>query len=113
MVARSAFAQLDYSPILLLGTLIGLFIVYIAPVLGALFAMYYVQLAAYLAWAIMAVMFQPDAALLSPFALVGPALAGDRRVLCRVHSGFRAFSTGRARAACGREGRKRRREGAA
>jgi hopene-associated glycosyltransferase HpnB len=59
MVARSAFAQLDYSPILLAGTLIGLFIVYIAPVLGALFAMYYVQLAAYLAWAVMAVMFQP------------------------------------------------------
>ena len=59
MVARSAFAQLNYSPILLVGTLIGLFIVYIAPVLGALFAMYYVRLAAYLAWAIMAVMFQP------------------------------------------------------
>jgi hopene-associated glycosyltransferase HpnB len=59
MVARSAFAQLDYSPILLAGTLAGLFAAYIAPVLGALFAMYYVQLAAYLAWAIMAVMFQP------------------------------------------------------
>ena len=59
MVARSAFAQLDYSPLLLLGTLAGLFIVYIAPVLGALFAMYYVQLAAYLTWAIMAVTFQP------------------------------------------------------
>ena len=59
MVARSAFAQLDYSPVLLAGTLIGLFATYIAPVLGALFAMYYVQLAAYLAWAIMAVMFQP------------------------------------------------------
>ena len=59
MVARSAYAQLSYSPLLLLGTLAGLFIVYIAPVLGALFAMYYVQLAAYLAWAIMALMFQP------------------------------------------------------
>lgn len=59
MVARSAFAQLDYSPVLLIGTLLGLFIVYIAPVLGALFALYYVQLAAYLAWAIMAIMFQP------------------------------------------------------
>ena len=59
MVARSAYAQLDYSPLLLLGTLVGLFIVYLAPVLGALFAMYYVQLAAYLAWAIMALMFQP------------------------------------------------------
>src|SRR5579863_2398668 len=35
MVARSAYAQLGYSPLLLLGTLAGLFIVYIAPVLGA------------------------------------------------------------------------------
>jgi hopene-associated glycosyltransferase HpnB len=59
MVARSAFAQLGYSPVMLLLTLAGLFVVYIAPVLGALFAMYYVQLAAYLAWAIMALMFQP------------------------------------------------------
>jgi hopene-associated glycosyltransferase HpnB len=59
MVARSAYAQLGYSPLMLLLTLAGLFVVYIAPVLGALFAMYYVQLAAYLAWAIMAVMFQP------------------------------------------------------
>ena len=59
MVTRSAYAQLGYSPLMLLGTLAGLFIVYIAPVLGALFAMYYVQLAAYLAWIIMAVMFQP------------------------------------------------------
>lgn len=59
MVARSAYAQLGYSPLMLLGTLVGLFIVYVAPVIGALFAMYYVQLAAYLAWAIMIVMFQP------------------------------------------------------
>jgi hopene-associated glycosyltransferase HpnB len=59
MVARSAYAQLGYSPLMLLFTLAGLFVVYIAPVMGALFAMYYVQLAAYLAWAIMALMFQP------------------------------------------------------
>lgn len=59
MVARSAYAQLDYSPLMLLLTLAGLFVVYIAPVMGALFAMYYVQLAAYLAWAIMTLMFQP------------------------------------------------------
>jgi hopene-associated glycosyltransferase HpnB len=59
MVARSAYAQLGYSPLNLLGTLLGLFIVYIAPVLGALFALYFVQLAAYIAWIIMAVLFQP------------------------------------------------------
>ena len=37
MVARSAYAQLRYSPLLLCGTLIGMAIVYAAPVLFALF----------------------------------------------------------------------------
>ena len=59
MVARSAYAQLGYSPWNLLGTLFGLFVIYAAPVLGALFALYFVQLAAYFTWAIMAGMFQP------------------------------------------------------
>ena len=59
MVSRSAYAQLNYSPLLLAGTLFGLFVVYIAPVLAMLFAWYYVQLAGALTWIIMAVMFQP------------------------------------------------------
>jgi hopene-associated glycosyltransferase HpnB len=36
MVARTAFTQLDYSPILLAGTLFGMTVVYILPVLGVL-----------------------------------------------------------------------------
>ena len=59
MVARSAYAQLGYSPLMLAGTLLGLFVIYIAPVLAMLFAWYYVQLAGALTWIIMAVMFQP------------------------------------------------------
>jgi hopene-associated glycosyltransferase HpnB len=59
MITRSAFAQLNYSPLILLGTLLGLFIVYIAPVMTALFAWGISQLAGWLAWIIMAVMFQP------------------------------------------------------
>ena len=59
MVARSAYAQLGYSPLQLMGTLLGLVLVYIAPVLAALFAWYYVQLAGAAAWIIMALMFQP------------------------------------------------------
>ena len=59
MVTRSAFAQLNYSPLILLGTLLGLFIVYIAPVMTALFAWGISQLAGWLAWIIMAIMFQP------------------------------------------------------
>jgi hopene-associated glycosyltransferase HpnB len=59
MVSRTAYAQLDYSPLLLAATLLGLSLVYLAPVLAALFAWGLVQLAGWLAWAIMALMFQP------------------------------------------------------
>lgn len=59
MVARSAYAQLGYSPLLLAGTLFGLMMVYIAPVMTALFAWGISQLAGWAAWLIMAVMFQP------------------------------------------------------
>ena len=59
MVSRSAYAQLNYSPLLLAGTLLGLFMVYIAPVMTALFAWGVSQLAGWAAWAIMAIMFQP------------------------------------------------------
>ncbi|MDB5733379.1 MAG: glycosyl transferase family 2 [Alphaproteobacteria bacterium] len=59
MITRSAFAQLNYSPLILLATLLGLFIVYIAPVMTALFAWGISQLAGWFAWIIMAIMFQP------------------------------------------------------
>jgi hopene-associated glycosyltransferase HpnB len=59
MVARSAYAQLHYSPLLLAGTLAGLIFVYIAPVVTALFAWDEWQLAGWLAWLIMVLMFQP------------------------------------------------------
>src|ERR1700691_5020701 len=38
MVARTAYAQLGYSPLILLATLLGLGMVYLAPVMTALFA---------------------------------------------------------------------------
>lgn len=59
MVTRSAYAQLRYSPLLLAGTLLGLMMLYLAPVATALFAWGISQLAGWLAWAIMAVMFVP------------------------------------------------------
>lgn len=59
MVSRSAYAQLGYSPLQLAGTLLGLVMVYIAPVMVALFAWGISQLAGWLAWIVMAVMFQP------------------------------------------------------
>jgi hopene-associated glycosyltransferase HpnB len=59
MVTRSAYAQLSYSPLLLAGTLVGLVLLYLAPVATALFAWGAAQLAGWLAWAIMAAMFVP------------------------------------------------------
>jgi len=32
MIARTAFTQLRYSPILLIGTLLGMFLTYLAPI---------------------------------------------------------------------------------
>jgi hopene-associated glycosyltransferase HpnB len=59
MVTRSAYAQLRYSPLVLAGTMLGLLVVYVAPVMTALFAWGISQLAGWLAWGIMALMFQP------------------------------------------------------
>ena len=59
MVTRTAYAQLGYSRLVLAGTLLGLAMVYIAPVMTALFAWGISQLAGWAAWIIMAVMFQP------------------------------------------------------
>lgn len=59
MVARTAYAQLGYSPLMLLGTLLGLALVYLAPVAAALFGWGISQMAGWIAWFIMALMFQP------------------------------------------------------
>jgi hopene-associated glycosyltransferase HpnB len=59
MVARSAFAELDYSPLQLVGTLAGLVLVYLAPPATALFAWGASQLAGWAACILMVVMFQP------------------------------------------------------
>jgi hopene-associated glycosyltransferase HpnB len=59
MVTRSAYAQLGYSPLALAGTMLGLALVYLAPVAAALFGWGISQMAGWLAWLVMAVMFQP------------------------------------------------------
>ncbi|HEY1473476.1 MAG TPA: glycosyltransferase [Pseudolabrys sp.] len=59
MVARSAYAQLRYSPLLLAGTLAGMALVYLLPVLLALFGHGLAQILGLLAWAVMAIAFQP------------------------------------------------------
>jgi hopene-associated glycosyltransferase HpnB len=59
MVARSAYAQLGYSPLALLGTFIGMIAVYGAAPVLALFAHQSAQASGILAWLAMAFAFQP------------------------------------------------------
>ncbi len=59
MVARSAYAQLRYSPWLLVGTIAGLALTFLAAPLLTLFASGVPQAIGALVWALMALSFQP------------------------------------------------------
>lgn len=59
MIVRSAYAQLGYNPLALIGTILGLALVYLVPPMLALFAIGAARLAGMGAWALMALSFQP------------------------------------------------------
>ena len=59
MVARSAYAQLRYSPVLLLGTVLGMALTYLAPPLLTLFGSAAAWPVAALAWFLMSLAFLP------------------------------------------------------
>ena len=59
MVARTAYAQLRYSPLMVAGTVFGMALTYLVPPLMTLFASGWAQLCGALAWALMAISFQP------------------------------------------------------
>ncbi len=59
MISRSAYAQLNYNPLLLLGTLIGLALVYGAPPALTLLCHGWPQWLGGAAWVLMALSFQP------------------------------------------------------
>jgi hypothetical protein len=58
-VARSAYAQLRYSLLILAGVLAGMGVTYLAPPLIALFGTGWARLAGLAAWLLMAIAFQP------------------------------------------------------
>jgi hopene-associated glycosyltransferase HpnB len=59
MVARSAYAQLRYSPLLLLGTVAGMVLTYLAPPLLAIIGSGAARALGLVTWLLMAVAFQP------------------------------------------------------
>ena len=74
MISRSAYAQLGYSPVLLLATIAGLALVYAAPPLLAIFTHGFPRFAGGSAWALMALSFQPMLAFYRRSRLWGFAL---------------------------------------
>jgi hopene-associated glycosyltransferase HpnB len=74
MVARSAYAQLRYSPLLLAGTLAGMALVYVAPVLLVVFGDGLARILGLLAWGAMAVAFVPTLRRYGASPLWGAAL---------------------------------------
>ncbi len=59
MISRSAYAQLDYSPLILAGTLLGLALMFLVPPTLAFLGRGPAQLAGLAAWAAMTLAFQP------------------------------------------------------
>jgi hopene-associated glycosyltransferase HpnB len=59
MVARTAYAQLRYSPLLLAGTIVGLALTYLAPVALTIFASGLAEFLGLFTWLLMALAFRP------------------------------------------------------
>ncbi|MEH2245133.1 glycosyltransferase [Nostoc sp.] len=63
MVARSAYAQLNYSPLLLVGTLLGMILIYLVPplcvILGVVWGNWAIALTGLLGWLLMTLAYYP------------------------------------------------------
>ena len=76
MVARSAYAQLRFSPLLLAGTVAGMALTYLAPPLLALFAAGPARVLGIVGWAAMALAYRPVLRFYRLSSLWGAALPG-------------------------------------
>lgn len=76
MVSRSAYAQLNFSPLLLAGTMLGLALTFMAPPLLALFARGWPQFVGFATWLAMALSMQPTLRFYRVSPLWGIALPG-------------------------------------
>jgi hopene-associated glycosyltransferase HpnB len=74
MVTRSAFTQLRYSWLALVGTILGMSLAYIAPVLLAFFGHALARIMGIIAWVMMAAAFQPTLFFYRRSPLWGPVL---------------------------------------
>lgn len=74
MVARTAYVQLRFSPVLLMGTLIAMALIWLVPPAGALFGRGVVRALGLLAWAMLAASYLPTLRRYGRLALWAPLL---------------------------------------
>jgi len=74
MIARTAYTQLHYSPALLLGTLLGLALLYVSPPVLTLAGHGAARLAAIAAWLLMSIAFAPALSFYGKSILLAPLL---------------------------------------
>jgi hopene-associated glycosyltransferase HpnB len=84
MVARSAYAQLQYSPLALLGTLAGMALIYLAPVLLAVFASGAAHVLGIVCWALMLLTMWP----ILRFYRVSPLRGAALPLIAAAYAGF-------------------------
>jgi hopene-associated glycosyltransferase HpnB len=84
MISRSAYAQLDYSALILAGTLVGLALVFLAPAGLALFATGPARLMGAAAWLAMALSFQP----MLRFYRLSPLWGAALPAIAALYAGF-------------------------
>jgi hopene-associated glycosyltransferase HpnB len=84
MVARSAYAQLNYSPLILAGTLLGMVLTYLVPPVFAVFGHGVSRWMGLAAWLLMSLSFQPMLAFYRRSPLWGFALP----LIGALYSGF-------------------------
>ena len=90
MIARSAYAQLRYSPVILAATVLGLLLMFGVPVWLALFGNGLARIAGVLELALMALMYQPMLRFyrLSPLWALAQPLVGAFYTCCVLWSGW-------------------------
>jgi hopene-associated glycosyltransferase HpnB len=88
MVARSAYAQLNYSPLLLAGTVLGMVGVYVLPAVLALVTRGWPQFFGFASWLLMSAMFVPTLRFYDRPGTHGPLLPA----IALTFAGFTVYS---------------------
>ena len=107
LIARTAFTQLRYSGLILAGTLAGMFLTYVAPLLLLFAHDSTARVLGFAAWLLMSLSFLPTVRFYRSVAAVGAFAAVDGTCFIPMRPGYPRCAIGWAKAGCGRGARRR------